>query len=152
MSRVGAAVSIVTTMFDGEPFGFTASAVCSVSDAPPTLLACINKGRSSFPAFKQARYLCVNTLSWSQTRISDAFGSKIGMFERFTHGPWINGKVGSVVRRNESLASRKHDRLARKVQRRNPTSQILTISEPLKIPLNGFQVRICSRAKLGRAA
>ncbi len=97
MSRVGAAVSVVTTMFDGEPFGFTASAVCSVSDAPATLLACINKGSSSFPAFERTRHFCVNTLSWGQRSISDAFGSKIGMVERFAHGSWINGQIGSPV-------------------------------------------------------
>ncbi|MCR2260162.1 flavin reductase, partial [Salmonella enterica] len=38
MSRLGSAVSVVTTVFGGKRYGFTASAVCSVSDAPATLL------------------------------------------------------------------------------------------------------------------
>ncbi|NIJ60272.1 flavin reductase (DIM6/NTAB) family NADH-FMN oxidoreductase RutF [Pseudochelatococcus lubricantis] len=33
-------------------YGFTASAVCSVSDTPATLLVCINRASSSFPAFE----------------------------------------------------------------------------------------------------
>ena len=71
MSRLGAAVNIVTTRTAEGLFGFTASAVCSVSDAPATLLACINRSSSCFPAFEMARFFCVNTLApkW-QTRLA----------------------------------------------------------------------------------
>ena len=38
MSRLGAAVHVITTDGPSGKTGFTATAVCSVSDAPPTLL------------------------------------------------------------------------------------------------------------------
>ena len=56
MSRLGAAVSVVTTDTADQRYGFTASAVCSVSDTPPTLLVCINRSSSCFPAFASARH------------------------------------------------------------------------------------------------
>ena len=41
MSLLTTAVNIVTTIGDSGMHGFTASAVCSVTDTPPTLLVCI---------------------------------------------------------------------------------------------------------------
>jgi len=38
MSRLGSAVSAVTTIHENRRYGFTASAVCSVSDTPATLV------------------------------------------------------------------------------------------------------------------
>ena len=49
MSRLGAAVSVITTDGPAGPSGFTASAVCSVTDAPPTLLVCLNRSASASP-------------------------------------------------------------------------------------------------------
>lgn len=100
MSRLGAAVNIVTTRGEDGPFGFTASAVCSVSDTPPTLLACINRGSSCFPAFEKARFFCVNTLASSHEALSNLFGGKTPMAERFSAGPWIEGRTGVPVLEN----------------------------------------------------
>jgi len=97
MSRLGAAVNIVTTRSGDGPFGFTASAVCSVSDAPPTLLACINRASSCFPAFETARYFCVNTLALGHESLSDLFGGRTPMVERFASGRWIEAKTGAPV-------------------------------------------------------
>lgn len=46
MAHVGAAVNIITTDGPAGRAGFTASAVCSVTDAPPTLLVCLNRSAS----------------------------------------------------------------------------------------------------------
>ncbi|MFK0333544.1 flavin reductase [Rhizobium sp. NPDC090275] len=97
MSRLGAAVNIVTTRADDGPYGFTASAVCSVSDTPATLLACINRTSSCFPAFETARFFCVNTLAPSHEALSNLFGGKTAMAERFAMGQWTEGKSGVPV-------------------------------------------------------
>ncbi|MCD2182885.1 flavin reductase [Rhizobium sp. GN54] len=97
MSRLGAAVNIVTTRSAEGPFGFTASAVCSVSDTPPTLLACINRKSSCFPAFEDARFFCVNTLAPGHEALSNLFGGKTAMAERFSAGRWIDGRTGAPV-------------------------------------------------------
>ena len=49
MSRLGAAVHVITTEGPAGKTGFTATAVCSVSDAPPTLLVCLNRKSDSAP-------------------------------------------------------------------------------------------------------
>ena len=61
MSRLGAAVHVVTTAGPGGMTGFTATAVCSVSDAPPTMLVCINRKSSGAPALHENKVFCVNT-------------------------------------------------------------------------------------------
>ncbi len=97
MSRLGAAVNIITTRAVDGPCGFTASAVCSVSDTPATLLACINRTNSCFPAFETARFFCVNTLAPSHEALSNLFGGKTAMTERFATGNWVEGKTGAPV-------------------------------------------------------
>src|SRR4029077_12068777 len=52
MARLGAAVNVITTDGPGGRAGFTASAVCSVTDSPPTLLVCANRANDSYPAMK----------------------------------------------------------------------------------------------------
>ncbi|UYN99901.1 MAG: flavin reductase [Devosia sp.] len=103
MSRLGSAVSVVTTLSDGKRYGFTASAVCSVSDSPATLLVCINRSSSSFPAFDGARHFCVNTLMPGQEEISDVFGGKISSTDRFAHGEWGTGLTGAPLLANASV-------------------------------------------------
>ena len=51
MSCMGAAVNIITTDGPAGRAGFTASAVCSVTDTPPTLAP----GRSRFQTFLAAK-------------------------------------------------------------------------------------------------
>jgi flavin reductase len=74
MSRLGAAVNVITTAGVAGKAGFTASAVCSVTDEPPTLLVCLNRNASVYHAVKQNGVLCVNTLGAGHQHISDLFG------------------------------------------------------------------------------
>ena len=76
MSCMGAAVNIITTDGPGGRAGFTASAVCSVTDTPPTLLVCLNRGASVWPVFNENRTLCVNTLSAGQSRFQTFLAAK----------------------------------------------------------------------------
>lgn len=43
MRRLGAACTVIASMKDGVRVGLTATAVCSVSAAPPRLLVCVNQ-------------------------------------------------------------------------------------------------------------
>uniref|UniRef100_UPI001954C66C flavin reductase n=2 Tax=Enterobacteriaceae TaxID=543 RepID=UPI001954C66C len=70
MARLGAAVNIITTDGPGGRAGFTASAVCSVTDTPPTLLVCINRAASVHQAFRLNQVLCVNTLGEADAPLS----------------------------------------------------------------------------------
>ncbi|HEY0200522.1 MAG TPA: flavin reductase, partial [Burkholderiaceae bacterium] len=91
MARMGAAVHVVTTDGPGGRVGFTATAVCSVTDTPPTLLVCLNHGASVYPAFQANQALCVNTLGANQQALADLFSSKTQMGERFAADAWTVG-------------------------------------------------------------
>ncbi|KAB2684375.1 flavin reductase [Brucella tritici] len=104
MSRLGSAVSVVTTLSGGHRHGFTASAVCSVSDTPATLLVCINRASSTFPAFATASHFCVNTLMSGQEEIADIFGGKRPVVDRFSVGQWKEGHAGIPVLADASVS------------------------------------------------
>lgn len=104
MSRLGASVNIVTTISGDACYGFTASAVCSVSDTPATLLVCINRASSCFHAFENARHFCVNTLMPGQEELSNLFGGKTPTNNRFAHGDWNDGMTGVPVLANASIS------------------------------------------------
>src|ERR1700728_327934 len=88
MSRLGAAVHIVTTAGIGGKTGFTATAVCSVSDTPPTLLVCLNRKSQGGPILRENKVFCVNTLGADCEAIADVFAGRTGavMAERFATG------------------------------------------------------------------
>ena len=89
MSRLGAAVNIITTRDEAGPHGFTASAVCSVTDAPPTLLVCVNRNARSRSTIRVDAPICVNTLTHAQQHMSATFSSgKLEMAQRFEVGTW----------------------------------------------------------------
>ena len=99
MSRLGAAVHIVTTAGTGGKTGFTATAVCSVSDTPATLLVCLNRRSQSGPVLAQNNVFCVNTLPASDEKLADLFAGRSGaqLHERFAQGEWTTLKTGAPV-------------------------------------------------------
>jgi flavin reductase len=99
MSRLGAAVHIVTTAGPGGKTGFTATAICSVSDTPAMLLVCLNRGSKSGPVLAQNSVFCVNTLPASEEKLADLFAGRSGaqLHERFAQGSWTTMKTGAPV-------------------------------------------------------
>ena len=97
MARLGGAVTIVTTDGPAGRAGFTASAVCSVSDAPPTLLVCLNRSASVYAVFKANRLLCVNALAHDQEALAGLFGGKTPMADRFAAATWVDRVTGAPV-------------------------------------------------------
>ena len=73
MSLLTSAVNVVTTAGPSGRYGFTASAVCSVTDTPPTLLVCMNKASSSHAHFVENKILTVNVLGAQHEHLSKAF-------------------------------------------------------------------------------
>ncbi len=97
MSRLGAAVNVITTDGPGGRSGFTASAVCSVTDSPPTLLVCLNRNASVFPAFDTNGVLCVNSLGAGHQNVSNLFGGKTPMDDRFAAAKWETHVTGAPM-------------------------------------------------------
>jgi flavin reductase len=90
MARLGAAVNVITTDGPAGRTGFTASAVCSVTDTPPTLLVCTNRTNDSYPAMKANAVLCVNTLAGTHEGLSPVFAGLTNhtMEARFDGASW----------------------------------------------------------------
>ena len=99
MSRLGTAVHVITTAGPGGKTGATATAVCSVSDAPPTLLMCLNRRSQTNPVVVENGVFCVNTLGASGTEIANIFAGRTGVqgSDRFAIGDWIVLSTGSPV-------------------------------------------------------
>jgi len=95
MSRLAAAVNIITSNGPGGLSGCTASAVCSVSDEPPILLVCINRASRNNAVFKKNGRLCVNVLRAGQQDIAMLFAKSLGdasAHERFIDAAWSDEK------------------------------------------------------------
>lgn len=97
MSHLAAAVNVITTDGPAGSAGFTASAVCSVSDRPQMLLVCLNRDASVYEAFKQNQRLCVNVLQGGQKGLAEVFGGKTPNTERFGAASWIKLATGAPV-------------------------------------------------------
>ncbi len=99
MARLGAAVNVVTTDGPAGRAGVTASAVCSVTDDPPTLLICLNRGNRSTGSFLANGVFCVNTLAADQRSLSEVFAGLTDCepAARFERGEWLTLLTGAPV-------------------------------------------------------
>ncbi len=99
MANLCAAVTLVTTDGKAGRGGFTASAVCSVTDEPPTLLVCMNRSGRQAPLFRENGVLCVNLLSRGHQDISATFAGRgdVSIDQRFAEVEHTIGSSGSPV-------------------------------------------------------
>jgi flavin reductase len=97
MSRFGAAVNIVTSDGPEGRLGFTATAVCSLSAQPPSLLVCMNRNSSQNKPLLANGVICVNTLAGHQGKLSAVFSGaeKLDMAARFATAAWIVLETGA---------------------------------------------------------
>ncbi len=106
MSRLGAAVHIITTTGKSGKAGFTATAVASVSDSPPTVLVCLNRKSQITPVMRENKVFCVNTLASSDEELANVFAGRSGHFmaDRFKFGEWTTLETGAPVLTNAIAA------------------------------------------------
>ncbi|SDV47021.1 4-hydroxyphenylacetate 3-monooxygenase, reductase component [Chitinasiproducens palmae] len=106
MAHLGAAVNVITTAGPMGRCGITASAVCSVTDSPPTLLVCLNRSSAMHAVFDGNRTVCVNVLPASLETLARHFAglTALSMDERFELPGWAEGGHGVPVLR-DALAS-----------------------------------------------
>jgi flavin reductase (DIM6/NTAB) family NADH-FMN oxidoreductase RutF/DNA-binding GntR family transcriptional regulator len=91
-------VTVITTLYDGEPYGTTASAVSSLSLEPPMLLICMNKQSSTGQAISAARRFAVNILAEDQPDAALRFAGK-GK-DKFTGVKMVTGGRGEPLLRD----------------------------------------------------
>jgi flavin reductase (NADH) len=96
MANLPAAVNIVTTCGEAGRCGITATAVCSVTDTPPTLMVCINRNSAMNPVFERNGKMCINVLSHAQEEMARHFAgmTDVAMEQRFALEGWHEGALG----------------------------------------------------------
>ncbi|MFK3708846.1 MULTISPECIES: 4-hydroxyphenylacetate 3-monooxygenase reductase subunit [Leclercia] len=106
MASLSAAVNVVTTDGEAGRCGITATAVCSVTDTPPSVMVCLNANSAMNPVFQGNGKLCINVLNHEQEIMARHFAGMTGMAmeERFTLSCWQKGHLAQPVLK-EALAS-----------------------------------------------
>jgi flavin reductase len=95
MARVCAPVNVVTTDGPAGRGGFTATAMCSVTDEPPTLLVCMNSKSSQTDLFVRNKAFCVNVLPVEHKDLAAGFaGGVVDMQSRYDAAEWHIFKSG----------------------------------------------------------
>jgi len=85
MAQLTGAVNVITTDGPKGFAGITATAVCSVTDQPPTLLVCVNRSSYAYPFFVENGALAVNVLCAEQQSVAQVFADRnIPMPERLS--------------------------------------------------------------------
>jgi len=99
MSYFAGAVHVITTDGVAGLRGTTISACCSLSDAPPTMLACLMKQHEGNRSFIDNGRFCVNTLAGCHRQLSDIFAGRGGLSQekRFALARWYMLTTGAPV-------------------------------------------------------
>jgi len=90
MSRFAGAVHVITTNGEAGRRGTTVIAACSVSDSPPTVLACVNRENPHNDLFVKNGCFALNTLAAKHEPLAVAFSGVTGLSQedRFALGDW----------------------------------------------------------------
>src|SRR5678816_2160576 len=97
MRTLAGAVNIITSLQAGHRYGMTATAVCSATADPPTVLACINKLATTHGAVAKSKAFCVNVLRAEDWELSTTFSGAQSGETRFKSRDWTRLATGSPV-------------------------------------------------------
>jgi len=99
MRHLAGAVTVVTAGKPGERRGLTATAICSLSVSPPTLLACVNRQAGAHDLIISDRVFSVNVLASDQESVAGRFSGQSNLRgeERFASGTWGTLLTGAPI-------------------------------------------------------
>ena len=97
MRTLAGAVNIITSAQGARRYGMTATAVCSASAEPPTVLACINKLATTHGAVAKSKVFCVNVLRVEDWELSTTFSGGQSGDARFRSRNWTRLATGAPV-------------------------------------------------------
>lgn len=107
MRRLAGGVTIITSLdAEGRRCGITATAVCSLSTEPPSLIACVNRSTSIAAVVEQRGVFAVNVLAEDQRGVAETFAGRTGHAreDRFAVGEWIDDGTGAPVLADASVS------------------------------------------------
>jgi 3-hydroxy-9,10-secoandrosta-1,3,5(10)-triene-9,17-dione monooxygenase reductase component len=73
LGHYASGITVITSLIDDEPLGFTCQSFYSVSMSPPLVSFSVMAKSYSYPKIRQAGRFAVNILSGEQIQISNAF-------------------------------------------------------------------------------
>lgn len=93
MSRWGSGVAIITTIDgEGQPYGFTATSLTSLSLSPPMVLFCLARDAGVAEAFTHTEAFAAHILSDKQQELSNTFAkSNVDRFSGVPHSAGYEG-------------------------------------------------------------
>ena len=97
MRSLAGAVNIITTLHASHRYGMTATAVCSATADPPTVLVCVNKLAATHNALAKSKVFCVNVLRFEDWELSTSFSGAHAGEGRFKSRDWTRLATGSPV-------------------------------------------------------
>lgn len=93
LAQLAGAVTVITTSDAQEqPWGFTATAFCSLSLNPPLVLCCLSHDADCYQAFLSRRAFAVNILSEQQCALAQRFATKGRA--KYQQTQFANGQLG----------------------------------------------------------
>jgi flavin reductase (DIM6/NTAB) family NADH-FMN oxidoreductase RutF len=106
MSLLASGVTVVTAGSGDDRRGLTATAVCSLSMSPPSLLACVNCFGEAHAAIEATGSFCVNILAQEDAEVSDKFAGRLSDrgSEKFEENRWMELETGAPVLRTALVA------------------------------------------------
>jgi len=99
MRHPASAVAVIAAGAPGGRAGITATAVCSLSDAPPSLLVCVNRNARLTGVIRASASFSVNFLGTDQVALAEVFAGRAGLAgeRRFDDRLWATAVTGAPV-------------------------------------------------------
>ena len=95
MRRFASSLTIVTTQHEGRRAGMLATACCSVSAHPPSIVVGVNRSSNTWPLITQRGMFACNLLGDQHSSLVHPFSSsETAGQERFALGNWQDGDLG----------------------------------------------------------
>lgn len=106
MRHLAGGVAVVATRgADGVPHAMTVTSVTSVSDAPPSLLVCLNRNSATYRSLDGVELFSVNLLQKNQQVVSERCAFTPERDDRFSVGGWQDYGDTGVPHLPDSLVS-----------------------------------------------
>ena len=97
MRSLAHAVNVITAAHAGRRYGLTATAVCSATAEPPTVLVCVNRKSATHGGIARSKAFCVNLLRSDDSELSNQFSGAQAGESRFHSREWTKLSTGSPV-------------------------------------------------------
>lgn len=97
MRSLAHAVNVITAAHGAHRYGMTATAVCSATVEPPTVLVCLNRKSATHGGVTKSKAFCVNVLRAEDSDVSNLFSGAQSGEGRFGSREWSKLATGSPV-------------------------------------------------------